>query len=122
MILLFLVKLYIISFSIKNIKSTKISFKNISIPKLAFIPFKTFYPPINNNITELSPKEYFEHIHLSNIYLEIEVAKNIKYRKLTKEEQLMIRNNKQFISFFITLNDFISEINDTYFLKNIKTN
>ena len=47
--------------------------------------------------------------------MDIEVGKKIKQNHLTKEEELKIKNNKQFISIFITLDDYNFYIDDNYF-------
>ena len=47
--------------------------------------------------------------------MDIEVGKKIKQNYLTKEEELKIKNNKQFISIFITLDDYNFYIDDNYF-------
>ena len=96
----------------------KIESKDILIDQnsnISVVPFKTFYPLINNN-TEFSAKDYYENIHLANLYLEIEVGKGIKNVELTDEDKLKIKENKQFISFFIILNDFTLSINNSYFI------
>ena len=115
--------IFVFSFSlfcillIKNIETKDILIKknSILIPNISAIPFKTFYPPINND-TEFLAKEYYENIHLANLYLEIEAGKGIKNIELTKEEKSKIKENKQFISFFIILNDFTFSINNSYFI------
>jgi hypothetical protein len=96
-------------------KDILIEENSYSISNISVVPFKTFFPQINNN-SEFSGKEYYENIHLANLYLEIEVGKGIKNIKLTKEEKSKIKDNKQFISSFIILNDFTFSINNSYYI------
>ena len=96
----------------------KIETKDILIEQksnISVIPFKTSYPLINNN-SDFSAKDYYENIHLANLYLEIEVGKGIKNIELTEEEKSRIKDNKQFISSFIILNDFDFSINNSFFI------
>ena len=107
--------IFIFFFSLYSILFTnKIETKD-SIPNITVVPFKTFYPLINNN-TEFSAKDYYENIHLANLYLEIEVGKGIKNIELIKEKKSKIKENKQFISFFVILNDFTFSINNSYLI------
>jgi len=113
--LLFL-NLYFILFTKKvAAKESLIEENSISTPNIAVVPFKTFYPLINNN-TEFLAKDYYENIHLGNLYLEIEVGKGIKNIELSKEDKSKIKYNKQFISFFIKLNDYSFSLNNSYFI------
>ena len=48
-------------------------------------------------------------------YIEIEIGKNIKNIQLSQEDQLKISNNKQFISLFILIDEYIFYIDDNYF-------
>ena len=84
-------------------------------PNIAIIPFKTFYIPNKKSTNYFSSKEYMDIIHSSLLYLEIEVGKNIKKANLTKDEELKIKSNKQFMSLFITLDDYNFYIDDNYF-------
>ena len=87
--LLFL-NLYFILFTKKvAAKESLIEENSISTPNIAVVPFKTFYPLINNN-TEFLAKDYYENIHLGNLYLEIEVGKGIKNIELSKEDKSKI--------------------------------
>ena len=113
---LFFIILYDILFTKKvEAKDALIEENLYSIPNIAIVPFKTFYPRINNN-SEFLAKDYYENIHLGNLYLEIEVGKGIKNIELAKEDKSKIKENKQFISFFIKLNDFSFSINNSYFI------
>ena len=111
-IFIFFLSLYCILFT-NTIESKDILIDRNS--NISVVPFKTFYPPINNN-TEFSAKDYYENIHLGNLYLEIEVGKGIKNIELTEEEKSKIKENKQFLSFFIILNDFTFSVNNSYFI------
>ena len=115
-IFIFFLSLYCILFINKiGTKDILIEQNSYSIPNISIVPFKTFYPSINNN-TEFSAKDYYENIHLGNLYLEIEVGKGIKNIELTEEAKSKIKENKQFITFFIILNDFTFSINNSYFI------
>jgi len=113
---LFFLSLYFILF-IKKIeaKESLIEENSISTPNIAVVPFKIFYPSINNN-SEFLAKDYYENIHLGNLYLDIEVGKGIKNIELSKEDKSKIKENKQYISFFIKLNDFSFSVNNSYFI------
>ena len=114
-IFIFFLSVYCILFT-KNEPKDILNEKNSnSIPNIVAIPFKTFYPSINNN-SEFLAKDYYENIHLGNLYLETEVGKGIKNIDLTKEEKSIIKDNKQFISLFIILNDYTFSINNSYFI------
>ena len=114
--------IFIFFLSLYILFTNKIESKVILIEQnsnISIVPFKTFYPPINNN-TEFSAKDYYENIQLGNLYLEIEVGKGIKNIELTEEEKSKIKENKQFISFFIILNDFAFSVNNSYFINDEK--
>jgi len=86
-IFIFFLSLYSILFTNKILaKDILIEQNSSSIPNISVVPFKTFYPSINNN-TEFLAKDYYENIHLGNLYLEIEVGKGIKNIELTEEEK-----------------------------------
>ena len=114
-IALFFIKVYIFLLIFINIKSKESGQENTS-SNIAVIPFKTFYLPNKKITNSFSSKEYMDIIHSSLLYLEIEVGKNIQQTNLTKEEELKIINNKQFMSLFITLDDYNFYIDDNYFL------
>ena len=114
-IALFFIKVYIFLLIFINIKSNESGQENTS-SNIAVIPFKTFYLPNKKITNSFSSKEYMDIIHSSLLYLEIEVGKNIKQTNLTKEEELKIKNNKQFMSLFIALDDYNFYIDDNYFL------
>ena len=97
-----------------RIKSNELKQEDKS-SNIAVIPFKTFYIPNRKITNSFSSKEYVDIIHSSSLYLEIEVGKNIKQTNLTKEDELKIKNNKQFMSLFITLDDYNFYIDDNYF-------
>ena len=97
-----------------RIKSNELKQEDKS-SNIAVIPFKTFYIPNKKITNSFSSKEYVDIIHSSSLYLEIEVGKNIKQTNLTKEDELKIKNNKQFMSLFITLDDYNFYIDDNYF-------
>ena len=114
--------IFIFFLSLYILFTNKIESKVILIEQnsnISIVPFKTFYPPINNN-TEFSAKDYYENIQLGNLYLEIEVGKGIKNIELTEEDKSKIKENKQFISFFIILNDFAFSVNNSYFINDEK--
>ena len=69
-------------------------------PNIALIPFKTFYSPVNQEGERpFGAKDYFNTIHHSYSYLEIETGKN---------------NNQKLPLFFI-LDDYSILIDDNYF-------
>ena len=115
-IMIFFIKLYIILLKIIQIKLDESNEVKQS-PNIAVIPFKLFYPPINNkNNNDLFTSEQFmDNIHSSLIYLEIEIGKNIKSDLIPKEDESKILNNKQFISLFIVLNEYNFYIDDNHF-------
>ena len=83
-------------------------------PNIAVIPFKIFYPPkLNNN--SFSSKDYFDQIHQSLPYLEIEIGESIKKMRLSKKEESKIKNQRQFISLFLAIDDSSFYIDDKYF-------
>ena len=83
-------------------------------PNIAVIPFKIYYPPKLNNYS-FSCKDYLDTIHQSLPYLEIEIGESIKKIKLSKEEELKIRNQQQFIILFLEIDDSQFYIDDNYF-------
>ncbi len=68
-------------------------------PNITVIPFKIFYSPIKYYNNKFSSDDYFDTIHSSNSYIEIEVGKNINQINLTKEEESKIIDKKQILSF-----------------------
>jgi len=103
---LFFIILYDILFTKKvEAKDALIEENLYSIPNIAIVPFKTFYPRINNN-SEFLAKDYYENIHLGNLYLEREVGKGIKNIELAKEDKSKIKENKQFIIIFYKIKRF----------------
>ena len=97
----------------------KISSKESNRTKLpssiAVLPFKTFKIPSKNEEDSFSSKDYFDIIHSSKIYLEIEIGENIKNLTLSKEEESKIPNRKQIVPLFIVIDDFNLYIDDNYF-------
>lgn len=81
---------------------------------IAIIPFKIFYPTEQYNKYRYPCREYINTIHLSVPYLEIEIGKNIKNINLSKEVESKIKNNKQFITLFLSINDNSFFIEDNY--------
>jgi len=108
--IIFSLKSYILFLLLLKIKSNEYE-QNIS-KNIAIIPFKTFYPLKQNNKNKFSSQDYIDNIHLSNIYLEIEVGQNIKKLNLLKEYESKINNSKQFIQLFIISNDYLFYIDD----------
>ena len=88
---------------------------NNSNPKIAVFPFKTFQYPHKFSDEQFSSKEYMDIIHSSLIYLNIEIGKDIKKEKLTKEISSNIINNKQFLTLFIDFDNYDFYIDDKYF-------
>ena len=111
--IIFFLKSYIVSLLLIKIKSNKFA-QNIS-KNIAIIPFKTYSPVRKNNNIKFSSQDYIDHIHLSNIYLEIEVGENIKEINLSKEYESKINNKKQFIQLFLISNDYLFYIDDNSF-------
>ena len=108
--IIFSLKSYIFFLLLIKIKSNEFPL-NIS-KNIAIIPFKTFYPLKKNSNNRFSSQDYIDNIHLSNIYLEIEVGKNIKEINLSKEYDSKISNKKQFIQLFLVTNDYLFYIDD----------
>lgn len=118
-IIIFFFKFFIFLLKITK-NNLKESNETIINSNIAVIPFKTFYLSNKNNSNSFTSKEYIDDIIQSYIYLEIEIGKNIKKREISKEDESKIENNKQFISLFIELDDFIFYIDDNYFYDNKK--
>jgi hypothetical protein len=95
--------------------SPKESNKTKLTPNIAVLPFKTFRIPNKNNEGSFSSKDYFDIIHSSKIYLEIEIGQSIKNKTLSKEEESKIPNRKQFVPLFIIIDDINLYIDDNYF-------
>ena len=88
----------------------------IKLPSsIAVIPFKTFKIPNKNNEGSFSPKDFFDIIYSSKIYLEIEIGQSIKNKTLSKEEESKIPNKKQFLPLFIEIDNIHLFIDDNYF-------
>jgi hypothetical protein len=81
---------------------------------IAILPFKIFYPTEEYNKYRYPSREYINTIHLSVPYLEIEIGENIKKINLSKEVESKIKNNKQFITLFLSINDNSFYIEDNY--------
>ena len=98
---------------------TRISPKELNksklAPNIAVLPFKTFRIPNKNGEGSFSSKDYFDIIHSSKIYLEIEIGQNIKNKTLSKEEESKIPNKKQIVPLFIIIDDINLYIDDNYF-------
>jgi hypothetical protein len=101
--------LFIIRISPKESNKSKLS------PNIAVLPFKTFRIPNKNDEGSFSYKDYFDIIHSSKIYLEIEIGQNIKNKTLSKEEESKIPNKKQIVPLFILIDDINLYIDDNYF-------
>ena len=91
-----------------------------SNPNIAVFPFKTFYYPPKSSNEQFSSKEFMDIIHSSLIYLDIEVGKEIKKDKLTKEISSKFLNNKQFLSLFVVIDNYDFYIDDNYFYNDEK--
>jgi len=109
-------KIYIFILYIFKIKSNDASSnKNIS-PNLAIIPFKIFFIPNKNNNNNFSSLKFLDIIHSSLAYLEIEAGKSIKPNMDNPREiETKIKNQKQFLSVFIVIDDYTFYIDDNYF-------
>lgn len=69
-------------------------------PNISVIPFKIFYPPIKlEGIKPFGAKDYYNNIHYSYSFLEIESGKEINQK----------------LSLFYVLDDYFFHINDNYF-------
>ena len=72
-------------------------------PKIAVIPFKTFYPPVstlyNEGINSFNAKEFYNTIHHSSSYLDLEIGKSFIQK----------------LSLFFTLDDYYFHLDDNYF-------
>lgn len=112
-VLLFL-KVYIILLKIIKIKS-KESNETKPLTNIAVIPFKTFYLYNDNINNSFTAKEYINIFHSSKPYIELEIGKNIKKIDLSKENEQKIKNNKQYISLFLLIDEYIFYIDDNYF-------
>lgn len=113
--LLFLILLtYIFITSIIKIKTEEENLVEKN-PNITVIPFKTFYPPIKYYNNKFSSDDYFDTIHSSNSYIEIEVGKNINQINLTKEEESKIIDKKQILSLFLVIDDYLFYIDDNFF-------
>ena len=106
---IYILLLFIIKISPKELNKTKLT-QNIAV-----VPFKTFKIPNKNNEDSFSPRDYFDIIHSSKIYLEIEIGQSIKNKTLSKEEESKIPNKKQFLPLFIIIDDINLYIVDNYF-------
>ena len=84
-------------------------------PNITVILFKTFYPPIKYYNNKFSSDDYFDTIHSSNTYIEIEEGKNINQINLTKEEESKIIDKKQILSLFLVIDDYLFYIDDNFF-------
>ena len=83
---------------------------------MAILPFKLYLNPYKDDNNFFSAVNYLDIIHSSLPYLEIEVGKNInKNIKLTEEIEKKIKNQKQFLSIFLIIDDFTFYIDDNYF-------
>ena len=111
--IIFFLKSYIVFLLLIKIKSNEL--EQIISKNIAIIPFKTYYPLRKNNNNRFSSQDYIDNIHLSNIYLEIEVGENIKEINLSKEYESKINNKKQFIQLFLISNDYLFYIDDNSF-------
>lgn len=99
--------LYLLLIKIKSNENEQRISKNIAI-----IPFKTYYPLRKNNNNKFSSQDFIDNIHLSNIFLEIEIGENIKEINLPEEYESKIYNKKQFIQLFVASNDYLFYIDD----------
>ena len=106
---IYILLLFIIKISSKESNKTKLP------SSIAVLPFKTFKIPNKNNEDSFSSRDYFDIIHSSKIYLEIEIGQSIKNKTLSKEEESIIPNKKQFLPLFIIIDDINLYIVDNYF-------
>jgi hypothetical protein len=73
----------------------------INSSNLAVFPFKTFYPPTEEDgLNSFEAKDYYYNIHYSNPYIEVELGKN---------------NNFQKLSLFFKIDDYILHLDDNFF-------
>ena len=87
-----------------------------SSPNLAVLNFKVFHDPNTSNDNFLSATDYLDTIHSSLLYLEIETGKSIKSDiELPEEFKAKIKGQKQFLTIFLSLEDFSFYIDDNYF-------
>lgn len=69
-------------------------------PNIAVIPFKTFYPPwYQEGIRPFKPKDFYNTIHYSSSYFDLEIGKIFKQR----------------LSLFFTLDDYYFHLDDNFF-------
>ena len=109
-------KIYIFWIYFFIIKSNDIHKLNSLSPNLAVLPFKYHHNPYNNNNDVFSSMNYLENIHSSIAYLEIETGTSIKHDiKLTKEIENRIKDQKQFLTIFLIIDDFTFYIDENYF-------
>lgn len=89
----------------KNIGLLNNNITNLS--NIAVIPFKTFYPPVNlNGRRPFGAKDFFNSIHYSSSYLELEAG----------------NNNSQKLSLFFEFDNYYFSIDDKYFKDEIINN
>lgn len=112
----------ILLFLVVKINPKEILKEENTSSNIAILPFKIFYPTEPYNKYRYPSREYINTIHLSVPYLEIEIGKNIKNINLSKEEELKIKNNKQFITLFLSINDNSFYIEDNFFSDNEEKN
>ena len=109
---------YIFIISIIKIKTEENLTENN--PNIGVIPFKTFYPPIKYYNNKFSSNDYFDTIHSSNTYIEIEVGANITQINISKEEESKIIDKKQILSLFLVIDDYLFYIDDNFFYNDEK--
>lgn len=99
---------------VAKINPNEILIEEKASPNIAILPFKIFYPTELYNKYRYPCREYINTIHLSVPYLEIEIGKSIKNIDLSKEVESKIKNKKQFITLFLSINDNSFYIEDNY--------
>ena len=93
----------IIIFLYVKVKSISETNKTTNSSNIAVFPFKTFYPPAyQEGLKPFGSKDYYNTIHYSNSYLEVEAGKNEHFQKL---------------SLFFKIDDYIFHLDDNYFNK-----
>ena len=96
----------IIIFLYAKVKSISENNKKTNSSNIAVFPFKTFYsPPNQEGLKPFGAKDYYNTIHYSNSYLEVEAGKNEYFQKL---------------SLFFKIDDYIFLLDDNYFNKKIR--
>ena len=101
----------VIFFIIINAKITLV-FSLYNNTDIITIKFRTYYPYIANNSSELNAEDYYQRIHLSKIYLEL----------FTGNETSFKEGNNQTLNTIINLKEISFVTTNIYFKKNTKMN